>query len=224
MANTIDTNALTDLGLMKTQSSRVANSDLGEDAFLKLVIAQLQNQDPTKPMDNGEFLSQLAQFKSVSGIDELKNSVDNMATALQSNQALQASSLVGRWVMVPSTTNFLWSDTGMLGSVEVPAAATNVQVAIKDGTGQVVKTLGLGAQGVGTANYQWDGVGDDGTVYAAGDYSVEARANIGGNIEVLDANTIVPVESVLMGKTGEGMTVSTAGLGNVKLSDVKQIM
>ena len=224
MANAIDTNVLSDLGLLQQPKARQANNDLGEDAFLKLVIAQMENQDPLKPMENGEFLSQLAQFKSVTGIDELKLSVEKMATALQSNQALQASSLVGRWIMVPSAENFLWSEAGMAGTLELPGDASNVQVLVKDSSGQSVKTIGLGSQQAGMVNYQWDGVGDNGSVYKPGEYRIEAVASIGGEIESLDTNTIVPVESVLMGKAGEAMRVNTAGLGEIKLSEVKQIM
>jgi len=224
MATAIDTNVLSNLGLLQQPQTRQVNSDLGEDAFLKLIIAQMENQDPLKPMENGQFLSQLAQFKSVTGIDGLQQSVDKMATALQSNQALQASSLVGRWVMVPSAQNFLWSEAGMAGTLELPDNANNVQVVIKDAGGQSVKTIGLGSQQAGMVNYQWDGVGDDGTVYTPGEYSIDAIASINGDVTSLETNSIVPVESVLMGKTGESMKVNTAGLGEIQLSAVKQIM
>ena len=224
MTSAIDTNVLNDLGLTQKPQVKTPNDELGQDAFLKLVVAQLQNQDPMKPMENGEFLSQLAQFQSVTGIDELKNSVDKMATAMQSNQALQASSLVGRWVEVTSDKGFLWEDAGMAGSVEIPNRADSVQVQIKNASGAVVKQLDLGDQSVGTTNFQWDGLADDGTAYAAGEYSISAFATIAGEVEALETNAIVPVDSVLMGKTGESMTVNAAGVGNVKLSDVKQIM
>ena len=224
MAAAIDTNVLSNLGLLQKPATREANSDMGEDAFMKLIIAQMENQDPLKPMENTEFMSQLAQFKSVTGIDELKLSVEKMAGALQSNQALQASSLVGRWVEVPSANNFLWDEVGMAGNMELPVNSTNVQVLIKDSTGQTVKTLALGEQTAGSVAYQWDGVGEDGAVYSPGEYTVEAIASIDGDAESLKTNTFVPVESVLMGRAGEAMRINTAGLGEIKLSTVKQIM
>jgi len=224
MTAAIDTNLLTELGLSKQEPVRQAKSELGEDAFLKLMIAQMQNQDPMKPMENGEFISQLAQFQSVSGIDDLRKSVEQMATAMQSNQALQASSLVGRWIETPSSKSQLWDEIGMAGSVDVPEGASNVIVTISDNGGQVVKQIALGDPGVGTKNYSWDGLGDDGTQFAAGEYSVEATATIGGAAESLETNAIVPVDSVYMGKTGEPMTVNTSLLGKVQLSEVKQIM
>jgi flagellar basal-body rod modification protein FlgD len=224
MTNAIDSTLLSDLGLTKQQPTRKANSDLGQDAFMKLIITQLQNQDPLKPMDNTQFLSQLAQFKSVTGLEDLRKSVESMATSLQSNQALQASSLVGRWVEVPSSKAELWKDAGMAGSVDVPSNASQVTVTIKDSSGMVVKQIQLGAQQAGTANFSWDGTADNGSTYSPGEYSIEAAATIGSQSEAIDTNAIVPVDSVVMGKAGDPMTINTSLLGNVKLSDVKQIM
>jgi len=224
MANAIDTNVLGNLGLIKQPDVRQANAEMNEDAFLKLMIAQLENQDPMKPMENGEFLSQLAQIESVSGLSDLNKSVEKMATALQSNQALQASSLVGRWVVVPSDNAELWNEIGMAGSVDVPANAGQVMVSIKSSAGELIKQVDLGEQQAGTVNFSWDGVGMNGEQYPPGQYKVEATARIGNEFEAIGTNAIVPVDSVLMGKVGEPMTVSTSLLGNVKLSDVKQIM
>jgi len=224
MAAAIDTNVLGDLGLLQEPKKNQASAEMGEDAFLKLIIAQMENQDPLKPMENGQFMSQLAQFKSVTGIDNLTLSVEKMAAGLQSNQALQASALVGRWVEVPSENNFLWGDSGMAGTLELPSNGKNVQVVIKDATGQSVKTIGLGTQLGGSVNYQWDGVGDNGSVYPPGQYSVISTAQMGSEIEALQTSTIVPVESVLMGTAGEAMRINTAGLGEIQLSAVKKIM
>lgn len=224
MTSAIDTNLLSELGLAKPKSNRVAKDELGEDAFMKLMIAQMENQDPMKPMENGDFLSQLAQFKSVSGLDELKASVEKMATSLQSNQALQASSLVGRWVEVPSDKVQLWEDVGMAGSVEVPGNASQVTVTIKNSVGLIVNQQTLGPQRQGTANFNWDGTDANGNTYPPGEYSVSATATLGDQSESIETNAIVPVDSVLMGKTGEPMTINTSLLGNVKLSQVKKIM
>jgi flagellar basal-body rod modification protein FlgD len=224
MVTSVDNSVLESLGLSKKPKTTASNTEMGQDAFLKLVIAQLQNQDPMKPMENGEFLSQLAQFKSVTGIDDLRKSVDSMASSFQSNQALQASSLVGRWVMVASDTGHLWQDAGMGGAVEVPSSASQVLVSIKDSSGQVIKQIDLGRQEKGTVDFHWDGLDGNGQAYAPGDYDIEATANIGGEYEAIITNTVVPVDSVIMGKAGTDLTVNTVGLGRIKLSDVKQIM
>jgi flagellar basal-body rod modification protein FlgD len=224
MAGVLDTGLIESLGYAQKKTQRAANKEMGEDAFLKLIITQLENQDPLKPMDNAEFLSQLAQFKSVTGIDELKTSVDKMATALQSNQALQASSMVGRWVMVPSDKGFMWDQVGMAGSVEVPTSASQVYVTITDKFGQAVHQIDLGSQGKGSVDFQWDGVDVNGLVHPPGEYKVSAMANISGEFEAIETMAIVPVESVVMTKTGADLTVNAGGVGKIKLSDIKEIM
>lgn len=222
--SSVDTTVLEGLGLAKQPKRAAPSSEMGQDAFMKLIIAQLQNQDPTKPMDNSQFLSQLAQFKSVSGIDELKKSVDSMAGSFQSSQALQASSLVGRWVMVESDSGQLWEKAGLAGAAEVPSSASQVLVTIKGSGGQVVKQIDLGSQEKGVVDFHWDGVDASGRIYPPGEYSIEASANIGGKNQSIVTNTVVPVESVIMGKAGTDLTVNATGFGKIKLSDVKQIM
>ena len=94
-------------GLELKQPEKKANDELGQSEFLDLMIAQLQHQDPLNPADSGEFLGQLAQFGTVNGITELQNSFADLATSLQSSQALQASTLVGRNVLIPgNVVNF----------------------------------------------------------------------------------------------------------------------
>lgn len=224
MTAAIDTSTLEGLGLTKKKESAKGNDEMGEDAFLKLVIAQLENQDPLKPMENGAFLSQLAQFKSVSGIDELKNTVADLAGTFQSNQALQASSLVGRWVMVEGGEGELWPEAGMAGGIEVTEPSEKVTLSIKDSSGQIVHQIDFGKQSSGTLDFHWDGVDNNGVTHSPGTYTFSAQASVAGEYKTLDTNTIVPVDSVIMGGSNSGITVNAVGVGKIKLSDVKQIM
>ena len=98
--------ALSGLGLGEAQAKKKPNDELGQSEFLELMIAQLNNQDPMKPMDNGDFISQMAQFSAVTGLTQLQESFDKLAVSLQSNQALQASSLIGQDVLVQKFTMF----------------------------------------------------------------------------------------------------------------------
>lgn len=224
MSLNVDSKVLEGLGLTASQKRPVSSNQTDEDTFMKLILTQLQNQDPTKPMDNSQFLSQLAQFKSVSGIDELKKSVDAMAASFQSNQALQASSLVGRWVMVESNSSQLWDKVGMAGAVDVPDFASQVVVSVKDSSGQIIKQIDLGRQEKGVVNFKWDGFDSNGKAYKEGKYTIEANANISGKNQSLITNTVVPVDSVIMGKAGTALTINASGFGKISLSDVKQIM
>jgi len=101
---------------------------LGQEEFLELMIAQLQNQDPFEPMENGNFLAQMAQFGTVSGIQELQQSFESLSSSLVSNQALQAAALVGRQVLAPAGVAILEEGGGLQGAVELPAASPAVSV------------------------------------------------------------------------------------------------
>ncbi|MCH9672510.1 MAG: hypothetical protein K0U93_13805 [Gammaproteobacteria bacterium] len=103
MVNEINAAKLAELGLAQQTTSNAASKELGQEEFLDLLVAQLQYQDPIKPLENAEFVSQVAQFSSVSGLSEIQKSLGDLVGAFQSNQALQASTLVGREVLLPST-------------------------------------------------------------------------------------------------------------------------
>ena len=109
-------------------------NEMGQDEFLKLMITQMKNQDPTKPMDSNEFVSQMAQFSQATGIKSLNTSFSSLAASLQSNQALQASSMVGRDVLVESERLQLGSN-GAPFAIDLPNAASQVDVEITDGAG-----------------------------------------------------------------------------------------
>ncbi len=224
MSNNIDTTLLGDLGLAQKTVSNAPKNEMGEDAFMKLLLAQLQNQDPMDPMDNGQFMSQLAQFEAVSGISDLNSSFENFSTSFQSNQALQASSLVGRWVLVESQQATLWPDAGMLGGVNLPASSEQVLLSVKNSAGQVVHQIDLGAQNAGMVNFKWDGVGSDGQRMADGAYTIEALASINGEFESLQTYVASPVESVTLNQGGSGMTLNVYDVGSVKLSEVEEVM
>ena len=118
-------------------------TELGQDDFLKLMITQFQNQDPFKPMENGEFLGQLAQFSTVSGIDSLNTSFSGLAGSIQDEQALQAANLVGRSVLAVTDIGYLAEDGLVNGAVEIDGAVSNVQIEITNSTGEVVQRLAV---------------------------------------------------------------------------------
>lgn len=134
------------------------SNELGKNDFLKLLVAQMNNQNPLEPQDNTEFVAQLAQFSSVEGIDNLNNTVDDMATELRSSQALQASSLVGQSVVVPGNEfGFLQNGDLIAGYTEVPATTSNVTLQIKNKSGQTLETINLGYHEKGPMSLRWDG-------------------------------------------------------------------
>jgi flagellar basal-body rod modification protein FlgD len=202
---------------------RTPNKELGQAQFFELMLTQLKNQDPLKPLQNGEFLAQLAQFSTVQGIQKLQESFGQFTAGMQSAQALQASSLVGRSVLLPGTSAALAQGGNLSGAVELAAGASSVAVEIYDAGGQLVQRLDLGAQPAGLAKFSWDGTTASGTTAAPGQYTVKAVAGDGGQSASVPTLIAAKVESVTLGGP-QGLQLNLAGLGPVSLNDVKQIM
>ncbi|MDB6049998.1 MAG: flagellar basal body rod modification protein [Pseudomonas sp.] len=196
---------------------------LGKDAFLQLLTTQLKNQDPLSPQDNTAFVSQLAQFSSLEATQNLGTTVDSIATTYQSSQALQASSLVGRSVIVAAGSTVVDTAKGMTGSVVVPASNSDTTVKVYDTSAKLVTTIDLGSQAAGTSSFTWDGKTGDGTVAPAGTYSFVATGTTNGAGTSLATYLPATVNSVTMGVAGAEMTLNLAGGGTVGLSKVQTI-
>lgn len=224
MATTPDvTNTLfTDLGLAKTPTAHTPTKTLGQAEFFELMLAQLKHQDPLKPLDNTEFVGQMAQFSTVDSLTSIDTSMTEMASAFQSNQALQASTLVGREVLVPSPAGLL-GDSGMAGAVEVPGGATNVTVTVLDSRGVQVAQLPLTGAASGTVPFSWDGRNANGDRLPNGAYTVVASGQVGDNGEQLETLVRTGVESVTLRQNPPGTTLNLAGLGPVDMSVVREL-
>ncbi|ATG91871.1 flagellar hook assembly protein FlgD [Methylomonas koyamae] len=221
----IDTFNSLGLATTATASASTQKQSLGQDQFLKLLTTQLTHQDPLKPMDNGEFLGQMAQFSTVSGIQDLQASFKDFAGSISSNQALQASGLVGRRVSAPSTEALLGAGGSVSGDFELPSSSPEVTVKIIDPeTGSTIRTIDKGAQSAGTTTFTWDGKDGNGNLADPGVYKIEAAAKIDGVNTVLATNIQSLVKSVTMGSSNSSMQVNLDGLGPVKFSQIKQIL
>lgn len=206
------------------QPQSAARDNLGQEDFLTLMITQFQNQDPFEPMDNGEFLGQLAQFSTVNGISSLNDSFAGLSGSMQDNQALQAAGLVGHSVLAVTDIGHLADDASLKGALEIESSASNVQIDITDETGALVQRLNLGQQSAGMVNFSWDGVAADGSRADAGHYRVSARVVRGTNIE--SAATVIEskIESVTLGQFGSGMSLNLSGGQSMPLGQVYQII
>ncbi len=134
-----------------TDSASAAGS---QDRFLKLLVTQMQNQDPLSPMDNAQLTTQIAQINTVTGIDKLNTSVGGLSGQLAQMQALQGASLVGRDVVVPGNVLDIANGVGQ-GGFELSGPADNVKVEVLSPSGHVIDTLNLGAQGSGMQGFDW---------------------------------------------------------------------
>ena len=138
-----------------------SNADLGQQDFLKLMTAQLQNQDPFAPMENGEFLAQMAQFSTVSGIDTVNETLQAIGSQIGGNRIGNASSLLGRQVLVPGNMVRPDADGSVQGVADLPEAASSVSVTFSNAkTGEVLHRLDMGAQPAGSMAFAWKDVPD----------------------------------------------------------------
>ncbi len=219
---TINTNSIDSLGLSAPQSQK--NESLGQDEFLKLMVAQLRHQDPFEPMQNGEFLTQMAQFGTVSGIEEMQTSISQLADSLYSNQALQASSLVGRTVLAPAETGVLPQDGSLQGTLRLPAGTNAAALNIYDLSGNLVQRVDLGSIPAGDLSFEWDGTAEDGTKMPAGKYRVEAEAAFNGQTVAVDTLIGSVVNSVSLGGSQGGLVLNLEDGSTLDFVNVHQIM
>jgi flagellar basal-body rod modification protein FlgD len=199
------------------------SSTMTQADFLKLMTAQLQAQDPTNPVDNSQFVSQMAQFSQLSATQQLDTDLQSLASsvssAMQTSQVLSSSNLVNRQVLVPSGTMSFDGTDSMKGAVNV-TASSSVTVQVLDGSGNVVRTMALGSQNAGLSQFSWDGKDDNGNAVAAGTYTLKATAGSSS----LDTYVAGTVTGVGYGGESLGTYLQVAGVGGVSLSQVAQIL
>ena len=225
MSDIDTTKVYSQLGLNHSkESNNQPNDQLGQAEFLELMTSQLKFQDPLKPMENGDFLGQMAQFGTVSGINELNSNFGNMSNSLQSNQALQASTLVGRQVMAPSDSGFLGASTPLSGAIELEQSASDVIITVKNANGQIVNRSSLGNQQAGLVEFEWDGLDEAGNRLAAGEYQISAEVNRGGSISAGSLFAVIDVESVSIGAGGQDLTLAVSGGREITMADVRKIL
>jgi flagellar basal-body rod modification protein FlgD len=206
-----------------TTSLGVEKKDqLGQKQFMQLMIAQLQNQDPTQPADPSAFLSQLAQFGTVSGIQSMQDSLTTLSDSLRSSQVLGGTNMVGHYVLADSSAATLDSTGEVAGAATIPEGATEASVVITDASGQLVRQMPISAQ-QGESDFLWDGTTDLGTRSPAGNYMVQTFAKVGGASEELTTQLVGHVGSVSIDPNNNSLTLNT-DLGPISLSRVRRVM
>ena len=199
------------------------SKELGKNEFLELLVAQLNNQNPLEPQENGEFIAQLAQFSQVEGVEKLNTRMEALLSGYQSSQALQASSLVGRKVIVPSDKAVVDTSETLKGSLVLPVTSSNVYVNVYDSAGKSVDRVNLGQQAAGNVSFMWDGKDASGNLLPPGTYKFEAQATYADGTKGLYTLLPANVDSVALGQNGGEMRLNLAGIGSVPLSQVQII-
>jgi flagellar basal-body rod modification protein FlgD len=200
-----------------------ARDKLDQRSFLQLMIAQFRNQDPTKPQDPAQFLGQLAQFSTVSGIQDMQGSIGALSDSLRSSNVLSGAILVGHSVLAPSNEATRGATENVTGAIDIPAGTTSIQVTVKDAAGQLVRRFDVTAK-EGLAEFTWDGVTDRGEAAAAGSYTLSADARVLGKNESLPVLINTKVDSVTIDPSTNNLVLNTRGLGAIPMSDVRRVM
>ena len=216
-----DSNASLIASLNGATTSKAASATTeASDRFLKLLVTQLQNQDPMNPMENAELTTQLAQMSTVEGINKMNASLDGLVAQFKASQVLQGASLVGRQVLAEGDVLNLGSG-GAAGAIELDGAADSVKVKVFSGNGALLQTLDLGKQDAGLVRFAWDGMNADGVAQALGEYTFSATANAGAASVAATQFTLGSVLSVSLNESD--MDVEIDGLGERGLSQIRQI-
>lgn len=209
------------LGASAAKTSTTSGAD-AQDRFLKLLVTQMQNQDPLNPMDNAQVTTQLAQLNTVTGIEQLNKTLGQMAASSVAQQSLQAAMLVGRDVLVAGN-QLSFSGQPVTFGVDLPQSVDSMTIDISDSKGNVVESFQTGAQPQGATTLQWDGLDASGKVLPSGTYVASARAGSGNSAVTVSPLVSATVQSVGSGADG-GIQVQLSGAGNVGISDIKRFL
>ena len=156
MAVSPTTSAPDATGAAASLTASTSDAKATSERFLKLLVAQMQNQDPLSPMDNAQVTSQMAQINTVSGIEKLNLTVQGLSSQFAQLQAVQGVSLVGHDVVVPGNTLQVGEDKTAQAGFELAGPADQVKVEILAPSGKVIDTLQLGAQTTGVHSFEWE--------------------------------------------------------------------
>ncbi len=210
-------------GSSSTSSTGNATNDL-QNTFLKLLVTQLKNQDPTNPMDSSQMTSQLAQINTVTGISQLNTSLTSLASQLAAGQNAQTSLLIGQDVLVPGSTATVSNGSSGGFGFTLSQAVTDLTVTIKDKSGNVVNTVDLGAQAAGTIPVGWKPTDASGNTLADGTYTISAQGTTSAGksatgITTLTGQQVVSVVQQSSGKQGlllqNGTTVDSTSVAAI---------
>lgn len=219
----LDLSAVRSLESVRTEAGKPAGLDkeLGRTAFLELMIAQVQNQDPMEPAKNEAFIAQLAQFSSVEGIQNLNESMDSLVSSLRTSMTMDAASLVGRNVLITTNQTVLNTNGGIGGVVDLTDAVGELTVEIQNTAGQTVASLDLGTRPPGAVRFDWDGLTPNGEPAPQDYYRVVAFGDLDGVATPYEVS--LPDQVVSVSIQDGGLIANLAGGTSVSASQIKEI-
>ena len=213
-------NILEKIGVKTPENQQKSpKSSLGQEDFLKLMTTQLQNQDPFAPMENGEFIAQMAQFSTVTGITEMGQTLKGLSDKLNEFRIATASDLLGNSVLVPGNVVRPNKDGEVHGIIDLPSPSSETSVSFFDSSGELVHTVDLGSQGRGLVGFEWKGIPKN-ILDKDEPLRVEAYINTGKGSEGLAPSVFSEVIAASLDTKGHGVTIDVKDFGEMAAADV----
>lgn len=202
-----------------------SKSELGQDDFFRLMVAQLNNQDPTKPLDNTEFLGQLAQFSTVSGIGDMNESFSGLVNNLFTSQAMMAAQLIDREVLIDSgnlISESIQSGGEISGGIAAPTSIDGARVNILNAAGSLVNSIEMGRLEAGEHQFTWNGKAADGSDADSGTYMVVAEGYMDGQLMSLPLQKYSHIESVSVDRESTSVLLHLDNGESITFSQVNE--
>jgi flagellar basal-body rod modification protein FlgD len=223
--STIDSNQslnaiLDKLGVNKQEEATTKRRDqLGQADFLKLMTTQLQNQDPFAPMDNADFIAQMAQFSTVTGITDMGQTLKSMSDQLQEFRIATASNLLGHSVLVPGNLARPDENGEIHGVVDLPSSASMSNIRFTNEQGEILHQVDMGAQPRGLVGFSWLDIPSE--ILEAGDaIRVEAYADTGNGLEAVSPSVFADVLAATTGNGRDGVQLDVRDYGTISAAEV----
>lgn len=209
---------------VKQASKSYGSDQLDQDSFMRLLLAQMQMQDPLEPFDSSTMMEQISQLTSLNATQQMADSVELLKATMSSSQVLDAAQIVGKSVQIATDSIQLPETGGANGAVLVPKGVDHVQVSITDTDGKVIRTLNLDAPSDGVLDFTWDGLDESGVAAAPGFYKMSATSKVGSQESQLATAGTFKVNSVALDRASGTVILNVDGLGGVSLNDVVKIL
>ena len=223
--STIDSNQslnaiLDKLGVNKQEEATTKRRDqLGQADFLKLMTTQLQNQDPFAPMDNADFIAQMAQFSTVTGITDMGETLKGMSDQLQEFRIATASNLLGHSVLVPGNLARPDENGEIHGVVDLPSSASMSNIRFTNEQGEILHQVDMGAQPRGLVGFSWLDIPSE--ILEAGDaIRIEAYADTGNGLEAVSPSVFADVLAATTGNGRDGVQLDVRDYGTISAAEV----
>lgn len=223
---TISGGSLLDSIRWQQEETEVAEQDRGiltQADFFALLTEELSNQDPTKPVDNNEMISQMTAFSTTDGVQTLNDQFTSFASSMTSSQALQASSLVGRSVLVEDNVFGMDEGEPVKGKIVTDTSASNVNIYVENIAGEIIQTVPVGNIDEGGSTFIWDGQTASGEAAPAGAYRFRVAGLVDGQAAELQTMTYRKVDSVTLAGNNGSIVLNLNGGSSMALADVVEV-